>query len=225
MRRLLAPAALGLTLCALPPATSAQIGPLRLDGVAATVGGRSPGATVTTILRSDVELRARLKLSGRHDGGLRVELSPALLSATLSEMIGEFLIVREARRIRSVAPGKADVRVELSRLHEAAGGSERVAKLLAHLSADPTELARIARRRAAVAAFLRSNLEGATVVTEAEIDTVISQRSTEGVPLARAREVVRSQLWRKALDRSIAHWVRVLRARTVVKVHADFTPS
>jgi len=212
----------GLSLVVHGSVAHAQIGPLRLDGVAATVGGRSPGPNVTTILRSDVELRARLKLSGRRGLGPQPQLPASLLSATLAEMIGEYLIVREARRIRSVAPAKAEVRAELSRLHDAAGGSERVTRLLTQLSADPTELARIARRRAAVAAFLRSNLEGATVVTEAEIDVVVAERAVEGVPPARAREAVRRRLWRTALDRSIAHWVRVLRARTVVKVHADF---
>lgn len=203
----------------------AQMGPFRLDGLAATVGGRSPGPGVEVILRSDVELRAELELLGRNvKRHPDAALPEPLLAAKLQELIGEHLIEREALRIRATPPRRAEIRAELERLYSASGGQDAVRALLAARGAEPTELQRIARRRAVVGAFLRSNLEGTTVVTEAHIDAALAElreHAAEGERLP-SREALRSQLRRRALDDSIAHWVRVLRGRITVRVYASY---
>ena len=53
---------------------------VRLDGLAAVVGGEGPGPGVDVILRSDVELRARIALSGRTRGPLPLGAIPAGLN-------------------------------------------------------------------------------------------------------------------------------------------------
>lgn len=199
----------------------AQLGPVRIDGVAATIGGHSPGPDVDVVLRSDVELRAALKLLPRTDRPLRLRPPPALLAASLQEIIGEHLIAREAERIRTTPPSARARDAELQRLIATAGGKARVDQLLASLGASPEELRRIAGRRALVAKFLRSNLEGTTAVTEAQVDAVL-----QGLPATSGerptRAAVRQRLQRRALDESIAHWVRVLRERIEFSVFVDF---
>lgn len=223
-----------VVLCLWSGGAAAQMGPIRLDGIAATVGGRGPGPGVEVILHSDVELRAALKLAGR--GVVRrrdVQLPAALLRATLDEMLGEHLIEREAQRIRATAPRGLEVRAELRRLYEASGGQQAVHALLDARGAAVAELRKVARRRAVVAAFLRSNLEGTTVVTEAEVDAALAEaaaadaadsvaRNGAAAGVARSRESVRLRLRRRALDASIAHWVRVLRSRIAIRVYAQY---
>ena len=197
----------------------------RLDGVAAVVGAAAPGPNAEVVLLSDVELRARLSLLGAL--GDESELSPlprSLLRATLSEIVGELLIAREARRLQASTPSAADVERERVRILRAAGGQGRVSALLVALSADDDELSAIARRRALVAAFLSANLEGVTDITEAALDQALA--NDPSLLAGRTREEVRVELRtrmsREALDRTIARWVAVLRARTEVHLYAEY---
>jgi hypothetical protein len=205
--------------------TSAQGTPVRLDGVAAVVGSAASGAEAQLILRSDVELRARMALAGRSAGELRIGTLPDdLLAATLREIVGEHLIEREARRVAVAPPSEAEVVEETRRLARAAGGRPRLSVLLDALAADEAEIERIARRRAHVAAFLRANLEGATVVTDAEVERAYAAAGEEFATVARevALAQLRARLARNALDRTIARWVAVLKARTRVRVLAEY---
>jgi hypothetical protein len=82
----------------------------------------------------------------------------------------------------------------------------------------------MALRRALVSAFLRANLEGVTVVTEPEVEDRLRaepDRFVSETPEG-ARAEVRALLAREALARNIEHWVRVLRARTRVRVFAAY---
>jgi hypothetical protein len=199
-----------------------------LDGLAAVLGGGTALEPVRTILRSDVELRARLSLMGRNsDRALFGELPRGLLQATLLELIGENLIALEAERVQITPPGAADISRELGEIEREAGGRQSVAQLLGWVEASRLELDAVAERRALIGAFLRANLEGVTVVTEAEVDTRLrddaeryagaGQQSREAV-----RAAVRAVLAKEALTRHIEHWVRVLRARTRVRVFAVY---
>jgi hypothetical protein len=196
--------------------------PVRLDGLAAVVGGHAPGPGVDTILQSDVELRARIAWSARgtadpaHD-----PLPDRLLAAAREELIGELLIAREARRVQAASPSAADIERERRRLVRSAGGAERLQALLAALSASADELDAIARRRALVGAFLSANLEGVTVVTDAEVERAYGEErgALEGLDRETALTELRARLAREALDRTIERWVAVLRSRTPVRVH------
>ncbi len=202
------------------PPTSA--GARRVDGIAALVGGTAPGTGVETILRSDVELVASLSLGPDAQSG--AALAPDLLRTTLERIVGETLIAREAERVRVPAPTAADVAQERSRIEQSAGGQARSRALLLALDAGAAELDAVARRRATVAAFLRANLEGTTIVSDAEVEQVYAsgQHPLTDQSLEQARESLRALLARRALDRAVARWVGVLRARTTVRILVTF---
>lgn len=196
-----------------------------LDGLAAVLGGTDPLEPPRAILRSDVELRARLSLLG-HDSehALFGDLPASLLRATLDELLGEQLIAIEAERVQIAAPRAAAVAQELAAMEREAGGHRTVMRLLARLDASQLELEAMARRRALISAFLRANLEGVTVVTDREIDQRLNAAPDRyaGESPAAIRVAVRAQLAKEALTRNIEHWVRVLRARTAVRIFAVF---
>ena len=211
-----------------PTAGVAQAGALpalRLDGVAALVGAAAPGPTADVVLRSDVELRARLSLLGKvEDPTALSPLRQSLLRATLAEMVGELLIAREARRLSAATPGPTEIERERMRLVLTAGGQSRLRALMLALSADEDELVAIARRRALVASFLSATLEGVTDVTEAALDQALAEDPVlaTGQTREQARVELRARLSRQALDRTIARWVAVLRARTEVHLYAEY---
>jgi len=217
-----------LAVCALLGGSAARVRaepPVRLDGLAAVVGGHAPGPGVDTILQSDVELRARIAWSARGTGDPATDPLPArLLQAALQEIVGEQLIAREARRVQAATPSGADVERERRRLLKSAGGAERVQALLVALSASVDEVDAIARRRALAGAFLSANLEGVTVVTDAEAERAYEQEKTEfeGRDREAALSELRSRLSREALDRTIERWVAVLGSRTPVRVYVSY---
>jgi hypothetical protein len=223
---------------ALPPAAAgAQL--VTLDGVAAIVGGAEPGETARTILRSDVELRARLALLRRDvTRALLGELPASLLAATLNELLGEQLIAAEAVRVQVAKPRPADIAREKLTLVQEAGGWHAVAQLLARFDVGDAELEDTARRRALISAFLRANLEGASVVTENQVDERLradaagsgnALRIKPGEPGfvppssdPAVRAAARAAISQEELARNIERWVRVLHARTRVRVLATF---
>lgn len=225
-------------LCAMVPAwpaasvfaqSPAQFGePILIDGLAAVLGGADTLDAPRPILHSDVELRARLALLARDaERGMSAPLPHSLLRATLDELIGEQLIAVEAERVQIPAPRAADIDVELQAIEREAGGATAIAELLSHMDASRSDLEAMALRRAMVSAFLRANLEGVTVVTEAEVDDRLRaepERFASERPEA-VRSAVRAVLAHEALTRNIEHWVRVLRARTRVRVFAVYGES
>ena len=203
----------------------ASTGRVHAEGVAALVGGTSPGPTVAVILHSDVLLRARIRLGGsRTPNYLTGPVEPTLLEQTLDELIGEILIAREAERVQVASPTEVDVGRERRRLADMAGGPARLARLLEVVGAPPSEVDAMARRRATVRAFLEANLEGAAVVGEAEIERAYAAGDHPfiGQPLEEVREAMRVILVRKAVDEAVRRWVTVLRSRTPVRVLARY---
>ena len=77
----------------------------------------------------------------------------SLLRATLTQLIGEHLIAREARRVQAATPEPTTLARERQYLISGAGGATRVRELLSALSAGEDELEAIVRRRALVGAF------------------------------------------------------------------------
>ncbi len=201
---------------------------VRVDGLAALVGGNAPAAGVDVILRSDVELRARISLLGQdRERALSADLPAALLSATLMELVGEALIAREADRVQIAPPGQVEVQREKDRMTLMAGGSAWLQALTLHMGASASELDVIARRRALAAAFLSANLEGAMLITESEVEERyrVEQELYADADPAKVRELIRARLAKEALNRNIERWVRVLQARTPVRMFANFDPS
>lgn len=212
--------AFGLT--CLSTEVEAQLPTVRVDGVAALVGGGYAGPGVAVILRSDVGLRAEMHLWSAGKAG--AEPTPDLLRAALDELIGEALIAGEAERLRVETPRASLVADERARIVEQVGGQTSLEALLQQASASPHEVLEMAERRAVVALFLDANLEGDNIVTEAAVDAALV---AEGVADPATidedrRESVRLRLSRQSLQRSVERWVRVLRARTVVRVFARF---
>lgn len=197
----------------------------RIDGVAAMVGGASGGANVTIILRSDVDLRARIALRGRVDtAATQTDLPPDLLNATLDELVGEALIAREAERVRVRESEARDLEVERAQLVSLAGGQEGFDEVVRATHATPREITAMVTRRAQVTAFLEANLEGTTVVTDSQL--LLAYESGEhpfvGRPLEEVETDLRAFLARRALERAVARWVTVLRARFPVRIVARY---
>lgn len=215
--RVVGAGAVGLALLA-PAAAGAQA--VRVEGVAAIVGGTAPGSGATVVYRSDAVLRARIALAGRSE---RLPVGPvpeALLAAALDELIGEVLIEREADRLRAARPSDEEVARERRRIEAQAGGAARLSELLRAVGASDEEVDRAARRRAYVNAFLRANLEGSTVVSDAQLARVYeSERHPfAGRPLEEVREPLRAWIARRALARDVRRWIEVLRRRTTVLI-------
>lgn len=197
---------------------------MRVEGIAALVGGASPGPGVEIVLRSDVDLRARIALAGEsHE--LPVGALPAsLLRATLDEIVGELLILREADRLRAPRPSDREVSEERARIEARAGGGERLAALLTALGATSDDIDALALRRAYVNAFLRANLEGSTVVSDAQLSRVYEsgEHPFAGRPLDDVREPLRAWIAQRTLERDVRRWIEVLRRRTTVRVLAEW---
>ncbi|MCA9574980.1 MAG: hypothetical protein R3B40_02810 [Polyangiales bacterium] len=195
----------------------------RVEGIAAVVG--DTGATQTIILRSDVDLRARMHLAGSRDDDT-LPLGPLpqeLLVATLDELVGETLIAMEAARVQIGAPTERDIARERARLTTLSGGPQRLGQLLAALGADPAEIEEAAVRRASVAVFLVANLD-ASVPSEAEVERVYATGQHPFVDLALedVREPLRAYIMQARLEGAVARWVRTLRDRVSVRPHPDF---
>ncbi|MCA9582815.1 MAG: hypothetical protein KC416_13545 [Myxococcales bacterium] len=185
----------------------------RVEGIAALVGGASAGPGVTVILRSDVVLRAAIEAAR---SGPEAGASPELRAASLDTLVGEALIEREANRVHLAAPSTAAIRAEVLRFEASVGGAAALEKVLKSIGADRDEVRAMATRRALVGAFLRANLEGTVVVTDAQVQSAyrdgrhpFGDRSEE-----EAREPLRRWLMQQALDVAVARWIRVLGART-----------
>jgi hypothetical protein len=197
--------------------------PLRVDGVAALVGGQAPGEGVLVILRSDVELRARLSLlAAGANSALGAPLVADLLQATLSELLGESLIAVEASRLGLSAPSEREVREQRARL--ALAGEARFNELLDGLGVSSEEIDAIAERRALVGAFLAVNLEGTLEVSESEMVRAYEseEHPFQGLPYAEERSRFAAWLAQKRLNEAVGRWVLSLKERIPHRVVARF---
>ncbi len=200
-------------------------GGTRADGIAALIGGATPGQGVELVMRSDVDLRARIALSGELGRPAATVPVPASLSAaTLEQLIGEALIAREAERVRVEPPDESKLSVERARIEREAGGASNLSELLRRVGATRREVDEIARRRALVSEFLQVNLQGTAIVTDAEIERIYEsgEHPFEGQPLAEVEGQLRALIARQAVDRAVRRWVSVLRARTEVVVLVEY---
>jgi len=200
-------------------------GGVRAEGIAALIGGATPGPGVDLVMVSDVDLRARIALSGElRRPAATVPVPARLMSATLDQIVGEALIAREAERVRVEPPNEAEMAVERARLEQEAGGAQTLSDLLRRVGATRREVDAIARRRALVSAFLQANLEGMAVVTDAEVERVFAdgEHPFEDQPLDDVRPQLRALIARQAVDRAVRRWVSVLRARTEVTLLVEY---
>lgn len=218
--------ALTAFVCLLATIASAQPATVTtwMDGVAAVVGGSGAGPDVDVILRSDVELRARILLSGERGRLVEGPIPDYWLAQALEQMVGESLIAREAERVRVVTPTLADQRAERAHLEELAGGAQQLATLMALMRVSQSEIDLIVKRRALVAVFLTANLERVTTITDAEIERAYEQGRAQWPDrsLDSMRELLRAQLAREAMQGTVAQWVKTLRERTTVRMVADY---
>ena len=188
------------------------------DAVVALVGGEALVPGVDMILESDVNFRARLHLARGENPSTAV--SPELYRSTLDELIAEHLLAREAIRVDVRTPSAADELAVRRNLETEAGGAESLVSLCATLGVDGDELASIVRRRALADSFLRSNLAGTTSVSPGEISALIESREHPFVdlPLEDQRVALRTWLSQRNVERAVARWVTVLRARNPVRL-------
>lgn len=196
---------------------------VRIDGVAAVVGGAAPGPTTIVIWRSDVALRARLALL--RSSSLEVALGPvpnAVLSASLSELLGEALIALEARRLNLEAPSEDERAAERERLLTSAGPDAR--SLLRTLGVGERELTTWIERRAIVSAFLAANLEGTLDVSDMELERLFRSEPHpyQGEPFVDARDRFAAWLTRERTESAVRRWVDTLAQRTPHRLFARY---
>ncbi|MDQ3032702.1 MAG: hypothetical protein M3Y87_09815 [Myxococcota bacterium] len=207
-----------------PRATTTTSHPI--DGIVAIVGGHTPSPTTQVVLRSDVELRAHLAIAARAPDAPRTDLPPELLAAMLQEILGELLIAREAERLHASEPSATQIARQRAQLVSSLGGEERFARFLRAHDVDASEIDAIAHRRAFVDDFLRANLEGSTLVSDAQVEEVYAsgEHPFSDRTLEEVREPLRAWLGNVALQRDVRRWIEVLRGRTPVRVVVPFAP-
>ncbi len=210
-------AAITLALVASAPVEAQES--LPAEAVVATVGGPTPAPGVDVVLLSDVTLRARIELAlvGRSEA---VPLTPALLSATLEQIVGELLVAREAQRLGTAEPTSEDVERERARLESTLGGAEAAAVFLRAEDATMAELDAIAARRAHVTAFFRANLEGSGEISDAQVEAryALGDHPFVGRLLEEVREPLRAWMASESVRADVARWLEVLRGRSVVRI-------
>jgi hypothetical protein len=193
---------------------------VRVDGVAAVVGGLAPGPNAITLFESDVELRARYALLRHSDLRSALgELPPALLAASLKELIGEALIAAEAIRLNMPDPSNAAIVGQRAQLQS---GSTRA--LLEALGVNERELVEWIERRARVDEFLQANLEGTLDVTEEELEKAFQSEAHPfyGEPFELAREKFERWYGGVKLERAVKSWVTTLSQRTPHRVYVAY---
>lgn len=219
----------GVVLLALGLAALPARGQVLGDGVAAIVGGATPHADVEVLLHSDVDFRARLRLTRELGGRVpRGPLPPELLRASLDELVGEALLAREARRVQIGVPSTRALREERTALADLAGGVEAFAAVVSALGATEQELATMVERRALVRLFLDANLRGGTLVPDAEVAALYEsgEHPFLGQELDEVREPLRALIRRRRIETAVARWIEVLKTRTIVRLVAPYaTPN
>jgi len=165
-------------------------------------------------LRSDVDLVAWL--SGRAPLGERP--SPEALRDSLAELVTEWMVWLEARRLGAPTPSAFEVRAEHRRVLERLGGSDRVLSELSGSGVETQELRQIAERRAAVGEFLARTVRGREV-SEQEVEQRIAsgQHPFVGTDASQVRNSVRVWLQRQQHEQAITRWVRALAQRSPVR--------
>jgi len=195
-------------------------GALRVDGLAAVVGGLAPGQGVISIYRSDVELRARMSLLR---AGARAEalgnLPASLLGASLDELIGEALVASEAARLSLAKPTREQITNERQRLSMSVGGEGELTGFVRTFGVSERELMRIAERKAVVSGFLAANLEGTLDISPGELEKAYSEPDNpfSDQPLDAVREQLRAWLIQRRVQAAVGRWVSSLRQRTPLK--------
>jgi hypothetical protein len=212
----------------LGPSLLSQGSSSRGDGIAAIVGATTPRADAEVLLHSDVDFRARLRLTRELGGRVpRGPMPPELLRASLDELVGEALLAREARRVQIGAPSTRALREERRALAELAGGVEAFAAVVSALGATEQEIATMVERRALVRLFLDANLRGGTQVPDAEVTALYEsgEHPFLGQELDEVREPLRALIRRRRIEAAVARWIEVLRTRTTVQLFASYATA
>jgi hypothetical protein len=200
-------------------------GALRVDGLAAVVGGLAPGKGVISIYRSDVELRARLSLL--RAGAREVAMGPlpdSLLGASLDELVGEALVASEASRLSLVKPGADQVKGERQRLSWSVGGEAELQSLVRPLGVSESELMAVAERKAVVSGFLAANLEGTLDVSPLELAKAYNEEEHpfRGEPFEAVRDQLRAWLAQRRMEVAVGRWVDSLKQRVPMRRLANY---
>jgi hypothetical protein len=212
------------------PGTTSQVlapepGAQRLDGLAAVVGGLAPGPQVIAILQSDVERRARLALLRETDVRTALgPLPPALLAASLKELLGEALIAVESARLNMVEPSGAALAAQRAQLLGTSQRPSAARTLLEALGVNDRELAEWIERRAVVDAFLQANLEGTLEVSDAELERLFAAEAHpfRDQTFESASADFARWLSRHRLQQAVARWVTSLSQRIPHRVLVSF---
>lgn len=195
---------------------------VRLDGIAAVVGGATPRAGTVVVYASDVELDAWLERARRDAGGDVAEgrLSAQELSAARERLIGRSLLVLEASRLRLDDLDEPQLAAAWRRFFERHGGARAVEAVVARLGLGNDELERYVRREGVARSFVLANSELGAIVSDAELDAEWARGDHPYVGMDRdtVREAFRTYVLDRRIEDETERWIERLRLRVPVVV-------
>lgn len=209
--------AVGLASALCPSASAERV---RVDGIAAIVGGTAPRTGTVVLYASDVELDAWLERARRHPDGLISDerLTPAELTAARERLVGAALLALEASRLRLDDLGEAQLAAAWRRFFERHGGARVIEGVVARLGLGNDELERYVRRQGVARAFILASSEQGGLVTDAELEDAFArgEHPYVGMDLDTVREAFRAFLLERRIEDETLRWTERLRLRVPV---------
>lgn len=191
---------------------------VRVDGIAAIVGGTAPGPGDIVILHSDVDLEVFL---ARARSGVPLDASASAdeRESARERLIGRALLVHEAMRLRLDDVDASRLQVEWRRFFERHGGARSVEAVASRIGVAADELDPYVRADAIARGFALSGADQGGVVTDLEIEAAweIGDHPFVGMDLDSVREPLRALLIERRVETESARWIERLRERVVVR--------
>lgn len=221
------PAVALLASACLLAASVADAARVRVDGTVAVVttdDDRDP----VLVLRSDLELRVRLRLAGEAtiEEPERVTIDEALLRDAFREAVSEALLYAEAQRVQVAPPSQPMLDAEWRRFFQSVGGASRLDRVRRALGADEAEISTLVEQRAWIGAFLEANLRGSDDVDAETVERVFAsgEHPFTSLSLAEAREPLRVWIRSSRVELAVRAWVESLRSRARVVISPAWAP-
>lgn len=211
-------ATLALVLAVTFGATTAFAQRTRLDGIAAIVGGSSPGGDALLILHSDVDLDVLLERARAGQPSIEPP-SADEREAARERLIGRALLVHEARRLRLDVVDGERRGVEARRFFARHGGSSVISSIESRVGLGPSEIEDYIEADAIARQFALASAEQGGVVTEAEIEATweSGDHPFVGMDLDSVRDPLRAFLIERRIEIESARFIERLAARVVVR--------
>jgi hypothetical protein len=215
----LAPAAAGAEAAAPPGEAGDEV---EVDRVLAVVGGAGDrGRDLRIVTAFELEVETALVIAERaHTVDVVGTVRPPqrLLDAVLETIISHLLIEEEAAGLDLDSASDAEVAAERAALEARLGGAGSLARFGQALGAPADLVDAIVRRRALVSAFVRSNFQFGTSVTDLDVDDAYrrGEHPFGDRPLEEIRPSLEAYIVATRQREQLSQWLREARRRSRV---------